>query len=127
MSSLNFSPRKILLKTSAIFLIYAGLSLFSGQPAPAGPLDLKVRLLFPIEKGNELDLLSGMIYGPKIVVYDNRSFVFVSEFKDATVAYRLGKYLQKKTKLPFEISYDAGHPQSSQNWLKSFNKSSGIK
>jgi hypothetical protein len=116
------------LRIPLLFLFLSSfLSLFLNQFTLAQSLGPKVRLLIPIEKGTELELLSGLVYSPKIVNYSNRSFVFVSEFNDAIVAYKLGKYIQRKTNLPFEISYDSGHPQETQAWLKSINQPQTLK
>lgn len=78
---------------------------------------LKIRLLFPLQQGNEFDALSKFSVEPKIYSKDSKTYVLIAEFTDAITAYRLGRGIQKKLKLPFELHYDQGHPQADGKWI----------
>jgi hypothetical protein len=80
-----------------------------------------VRLLFPLIKGTELDMLSAYINKPKLYSIGRETFVLAAELPDAVVAYRLGKSIQSKTKMPFVLAYDPGHPQSDFRWMQTKN------
>ena len=83
-----------------------------------GSADKKVRLLFPVEKGSELDLLAGLVSSPKLYSLEGKSYILAAEFEDAVIAFRLGKSIQTRLKLPFILAYDSGHPQSDFHWLQ---------
>ena len=78
----------------------------------------KVRLLFPVERGTELDLLSDFVNSPKLYSIDGKSYVLAAELPDAVIAFRLGKTIQSKLKLPFVLAYDLDHPQSNLLWMQ---------
>jgi hypothetical protein len=80
-----------------------------------------VRLLFPLTKGTELEILAAYINQPKLYSIGKETFVLAAEHPDAIVAYRLGKSIQSKTKLAFVLVYDPGHPQSDFRWMQTIN------
>lgn len=88
------------------------------QSVALGASGKKVRLLFPVEMGSELTLLSTLISEPKLYTLDGKTYVLAAEFDNAKIAFRLGKSIQTKLKLPFVLAYDSGHPQSNFDWLQ---------
>ena len=118
--TLKITNQKVNILSSQIIMAFVGISatLLFFSPKAHAQQKLKVQLLFPLETGSELEALSSVTNQPKIINIQGRNFVIVAEFIDAKVAYRLGKSLQKRLGLPFEISYDSGHPQSNFAWLK---------
>jgi len=85
-----------------------------------------VRLLFPLTKGTELDILATYINKPKLYSIAGETFVLAAELPDAVVAYRLGKSIQLKIKLPFVLAYDPGHPQSDFRWMQTKHSSKRV-
>lgn len=77
----------------------------------------QVRLLVPVETGYELERLLPTVPLAQLVRVEGRDYVQLASFADARVAYRLGRTVQKRTRLPFELAYDAAHPQSDGRWL----------
>ena len=127
MNSRNNKSKSLKVSFLTLFLIVYSCSL-SPLNVVAQPILLKVQLLFPVESGGELDTLSVLTTQAKLVTVQGRTFVLVGEFTDAKVAFRLGKSLQRRVKLPFELSYDPGHPQANFAWLRELeNKESTIK
>lgn len=70
-----------------------------------------VRLLFPIIQGTELDRLAPVAPNAKIVQVGGENYVLIGSFSDARVAHRLGRSIQKRLAIPFDLAYDPGHPQ----------------
>jgi hypothetical protein len=81
------------------------------------PHSQQVRLLVPLETGFELEQLLPTVPAAQLVRVEGRDYVQLATFADARVAYRLGRTVQKRTKLPFELAYDEAHPQSDGRWL----------
>jgi len=77
-----------------------------------------VRLLFPLERGTELDILAKYVSDPKLYSIDRNTFVLAAEVSNAVIAFKLGKSIQAKTKIPFVLSYDPGHPQADLRWMQ---------
>lgn len=77
----------------------------------------QVRLLVPLETGHELDQLLTTVPAAQLVRIEGREYVQLATFADARVAYRLGRTMQKRTKLPFALAYDEAHPQRDGHWL----------
>jgi hypothetical protein len=70
-----------------------------------------------LETGFELQQVLPTAPLAQLVQIEGRAYVQLGNFADARVAYRLGRTIQKRTRLPFELAYDAGHPQSDGQWL----------
>jgi hypothetical protein len=79
----------------------------------------KVKLLIPVRDGLEFAQVSRLVVDARVFEEGEQAFVMVGAFDDAQVAYRLGATLQGRLKLPFELHYDPGHPQSDLAWTKS--------
>lgn len=77
----------------------------------------QVRLLVPLETGYELEQLLPTAPAAQLVQVEGREYVQLARFSDARVAYRLGRTVQKRTRLPFELAYDEAHPQRDGRWL----------
>lgn len=77
----------------------------------ATPAKAKVRLLFPILTGRELELLAAMVPEATIVEINGASFVQVASFEDARVAHELGRSIQRRVAIPFDLAFDPNDPQ----------------
>lgn len=73
--------------------------------------DPSVRLLFPILNGNELDQLLPLAPDAQLVTVGGNPFIQLAHFADARIAHRLGRSIQRRVALPFDLAYDPGHPQ----------------
>lgn len=73
--------------------------------------EAKVRLLFPILTGSELDKLLPLAPQGVLVQLEGGNFVEVGRFSDARVAHRVGVSIQRRIAIPFDLAYDQGHPQ----------------
>lgn len=78
----------------------------------------QVRLLFPVMTGLELEQLVDLVPQATLLEIDEQNYVLVGRFGDARVAHRLGRSLQKRVGIPFDLAYDPGHPQLNLAWLR---------
>jgi hypothetical protein len=83
--------------------------LLTGAPVLAG--GKHVRLLIPILTGAELDQVRQLAPKAAIVTINGGTFLEVGAFTDARVAHRLGRSIQKRLAIPFDLAYDPDHPQ----------------
>jgi hypothetical protein len=113
-------PLRIGLACASASLLWMGGSPLSPAPLQAAALPQqasRVRLLVPLETGHELELLLPLVPAAQLLQIQRREYVVLGSFADARVAYRLGRTIQRRTRLPFELAYDADHPQSDGRWL----------
>lgn len=89
----------------------------SGLPVVAGE-NPQVRLLFPVLTGQELGRLLALVPQATLLQINGQNYVLIGRFDDARVAHRLGRSLQARYGLPFDLAYDAGHPQLNLAWLR---------
>lgn len=106
------------LNACSLFLTALALSVTAFTSVSVAQGKPQVQLLFPVESGTELDRLSSLAPEAKITNLQGRSYILVGEYADARVAYRLGKSLQRRFRIAFELAYDPGHPQSNFAWLR---------
>lgn len=85
-------------------------SLHLALPAQASP-EASVRLLFPILEGNELERLLPLAPDAQIVTVAGNPFIQLANFYDARVAHQLGRSIQRRVAIPFDLAYDPDHPQ----------------
>lgn len=78
----------------------------------------QVRLLFPVMTGLELEQLVDLVPQATLLEINEQNYVLVGRFGDARVAHRLGRSLQKRVGIPFDLAYDPGHPQLNLSWLR---------
>ena len=97
-------------------LLAWGLALV-GKAAP------EVKLVFPVRDGLEFAKVSRLVVDARIYEEDRQVFVMVGSYGDARVAYQLGATLQQRLGIPFELHYDAGHPQSDLSWTETLERS----
>lgn len=71
----------------------------------------QVRLLIPILTGHELDQVRKLAPAASITTINGETFLEVGSFTDARVAHRLGRSIQKRLSIPFDLAYDPDHPQ----------------
>ncbi|MEB3276084.1 MAG: hypothetical protein VKM92_03865 [Cyanobacteriota bacterium] len=97
----------------AAVMVLLGGAAVAGGAARADQLapEAKVRLLFPILTGQELERLLRLAPQAVIVEVQGNSFVEVGRFSDARVAHQLGLTIQRRIQLPFDLAYDQNHPQ----------------
>jgi len=79
----------------------------AAQTAP----EASVRLLFPIIRGNELERLLPLAPDAQLVTVGGNPFIQLASFADARIAHRLGRSIQRRVAIPFDLAYDPGHPQ----------------
>lgn len=84
--------------------------LLLGATPPQG-LGKQVRLLIPILTGGELDQLRSLAPAAPLVSIDGATYLELGTFADARVAHRLGRSIQKRLAIPFDLAYDPDHPQ----------------
>ncbi len=97
-------------------LLAWGLAL-AGKAAP------QVKLVFPVRDGLEFAKVRRLVVDARVYEEDRQVFVMVGAYEDARVAYRMGATLQQQLGIPFELHYDAGHPQSDLSWTETLDRS----
>lgn len=107
------TTKRVIHRLLGLPLFLASGSFLSVQASP------KVKLLIPVRDGLEFAQVSRLVVDARVFEEGEQAFVMVGAFDDAQVAYRLGATLQGRLKLPFELHYDPGHPQSDLAWSKS--------
>lgn len=104
--------RQVFLSSEVRFAVLcASLALIPLDPARAMDRAPQVRLLFPVLTGEELAQLLPLAPQATLVQINGSSYVLVAEFPDARVAHRLGRTIQRRLRIPFDLAYDPGHPQ----------------
>ena len=90
---------------------------------PVIPQDLSqdgpktVQLLVPIKTGLEFKNIQAIIPQVKILETLAKVYVFVTESPRALPAYELGRQLQTKLGVTFELAYSKGHPDQDLAWM----------
>lgn len=98
------------------------IGIHTSLPVQAEPNSPTVELLIPVETGHELSQLLPRIPAAQLVEVAEKAYIRISSFKDARVAYNVGRSLQKDLRVPFELAYSEGHPQADGNWLKTIKQ-----
>ena len=80
-----------------------------------------VQLLVDIKTGLELNQIRTLIPTAKVLEKSGKVFVYVTQTKNARTAYNLGKSLQDKFNITFNLAYSEGHPDLNLAWMESLN------
>lgn len=71
----------------------------------------QVRLLIPILTGQELEQMRRLAPEAALVSINGSAYLQVGAFSDARVAHRLGRSIQKRLAIPFDLAYEPDDPQ----------------
>lgn len=82
-------------------------------PVLAGP---RVRLMVAVPNANAYEQVMALVHAGQLTAMDGEAFVVVGEFTDARQGHALGRALQRRLRLPFELVYDTRHPQADLAW-----------
>ena len=93
------------------WVLAALLAWLPAQGAAQAAPEASVRLLFPIIRGNELERLLPLAPDAQLVTVEGHPFIQLASFADARIAHRLGRSIQRRVAIPFDLAYDPGHPQ----------------
>lgn len=77
-----------------------------------------VQLLVDIKTGLELNQIRTLIPTAKVLEKSGKVFVYVTQVTNARTAYNLGKSLQDKFNITFNLAYSEGHPDLNLAWMK---------
>ena len=77
-----------------------------------------VQLLVDIKTGLELNQIRTLIPTAKVLEKSGKVFVYVTQTRNARTAYNLGKSLQDKFNITFNLAYSEGHPDLNLAWMK---------
>lgn len=80
-----------------------------------------VQLLVPIKTGLEFKNIQAILPQVKILETLAKVYVFVTESTRALPAYELGRQLQAKLGVTFELAYSKGHPDQNLAWMRLLN------
>ena len=80
-----------------------------------------VQLLVDIKTGLELNQIRTLIPAAKVLEKSGKVFVYVTQTTNARTAYNLGKSLQDKFNITFNLAYSEGHPDLNLAWMESLN------
>ena len=86
---------------------------------PVGPQrgPKTVQLIVPVKTGLEYARIQALLPGVKILEMIGRVYVLVSESPRALQAYELGRKLQARLGVGFELAYSDGHPDLNLAWM----------
>ena len=82
-----------------------------------------VQLLVDIKTGLELGQIRTLVPSAKILEKLGKVYILVSQTEKALTAYNLGKSLQNKFNLTFNLAYSNGHPDLNLAWMDSLSSS----
>ena len=106
--SVNVHPLRLMAPLFAAVLLDPSCAL-------AKPL---VRVLIPLVTAADYQRVKREVRGAPLTALDGQAFLVAASLDDARQAYQLGRSLQKRLGLPFELLYDDGHPQADLSWFK---------
>lgn len=86
----------------------------SPSEAPAAP---RVQLMFAVANAEAYERVMALVADARLTAMDGEAFVVVGAFADARTGHDLGRALQRRLGLPFELVYDPQHPQADLAWL----------
>lgn len=93
------------------------------RPAPAQPTAGRksgpptVQLIVPVKTGLEFARIQQLVPGAKILEMQGGVYVLVGETAQALPAYKLGRSLQAKLGVTFQLAYSSGHPDLNLAWM----------
>ena len=87
--------------------------LLLAAPVLAAP---RVRLMLAVPTADAYEQVMALVHDGRLTAMDGEAFVVVGEFADARQGHALGRSLQRRLRLPFELVYDPLHPQADLAW-----------
>ena len=78
----------------------------------------RVRLMLAVPDAEAYERAMALVADGRLTALDGEGFLVVGDFADAREGYRLGRALQRRLGLPFELVYDPHHPQADLAWLQ---------
>lgn len=88
----------------------------------AGLTQPLVRLLIPVASADDYQRVKQEVEEARLTALDGQAFVVAASLADARQAYDLGRALQARLPLPFELLYDDGHPQADLAWFSRLHR-----
>jgi hypothetical protein len=69
-----------------------------------------------VPNADAYEQVMALVHEGRLTAIDGEAFVVVGDFADARQGHALGRALQRRLRLPFELVYDALHPQADLAW-----------
>lgn len=87
------------------------------SPSATTPSAPRVQLMFAVANAEAYERVMALVADARLTAMDGEAFVVVGAFADARTGHELGRALQRRLGLPFELVYDPQHPQADLAWL----------
>ena len=72
--------------------------------------------MLAVPTADAYEQVMALVHDGRLTAMDGEAFVVVGEFADARQGHALGRALQRRLLLPFELVYDPLHPQADLAW-----------
>jgi hypothetical protein len=72
--------------------------------------------MLAVPTADAYEQVMALVHDGRLTAMDGEAFVVVGEFDDARQGHALGRALQRRLRLPFELVYDPLHPQADLAW-----------
>lgn len=72
--------------------------------------------MLAVPTADAYEQVMALVHEGRLTAMDGEAFVVVGEFDDARQGHALGRALQRRLRLPFELVYDPLHPQADLAW-----------
>ena len=72
--------------------------------------------MLAVPTADAYEQVMALVHEGRLTAMDGEAFVVVGEFADARQGHALGRSLQRRLRLPFELVYDPLHPQADLAW-----------
>lgn len=72
--------------------------------------------MLAVPSADAYEQVMALVHDGRLTAMDGEAFVLVGEFEDARQGHALGRSLQRRLHLPFELVYDPLHPQADLAW-----------
>lgn len=74
--------------------------------------------MLAVTSADAYEQVMALVHDGRLTAMDGEAFVVVGEFDDARQGHALGRALQRRLHLPFELVYDPLHPQADLAWAQ---------
>jgi hypothetical protein len=102
-----------MVRAAVIRALAWGSLLLAATPSLAAP---RVRLMVAVPDAAAYERVMALVHNAQLTAMDGEAFVVVGDFADAPQGHALGRALQRRLHLPFELVYDPHHPQADLAW-----------
>jgi hypothetical protein len=72
--------------------------------------------MLAVPSADAYEQVMALVHDGRLTAMDGEAFVVVGDFADARQGHALGRALQRRLRLPFELVYDPLHPQADLAW-----------